>query len=649
MPKPPSTEALKRGLSGLGVGAVLALIPHMLGAGWLVTVGQTIFVAGLALLAGSAGNVLVAVPLALAFSSVVLFVLGRVVGTFEIDATPLVISIVLISAIAALVPARAARKPMPQMSQSAQPSVWLSLSFVLIIGLLNNPSRSWNAEQGFGILASNGEDNASWLLALSQSVRGGHTVLTELSGTGGGPASGLFVVFWREIMNWMDPGSATVSADNGLVLVRLYPLMATLAAILVLTVSAHVLGSRGRWVQVSSTLIASVLAYSLMTGLATVGHLSAGVAGVFLLAAVALAMIACPTTRTGQVAVDGGVTVTLFAAGQAWFPLTFLALMYLFVRLGTAAGLVIQSSGVEAVKRLILTVVGAVVASVVVVRLLFSDVFGNFTDLDYIRKNLTLPGGYATVSPWIAAASLVTAVALIVSNWESTTERRQSALVLTLVIPPTALFTWSYFLAPYTPQYGAWKYLYLAVIAVGPLAAAVATDQAARSGGQRAASATVAACAALVVLFPPPLTHANWASEVGKTRNEWVDPIVRELRSDPTRPVGCLNTLKDDQTQNYIAYLCSRMAFGLGGFDEIHHRVWTAANLCAAPPEQVQAEWTQERQRNLTIILFDGTRSTSRAGCQTGDKPFERGWLTAVDLNLTRNLDIRGDSASPED
>jgi hypothetical protein len=143
-------------------------------------------------------------------------------------------------------------------------------------------------------------------------------------------------------------------------------------------------------------------------------------------------------------------------------------------------------------------------------------------------------------------------------------------------------------------------------------------------------------------MFSPPWNSIRWAEEIKGDDYLWVVPIVRELQSSPERPVGCLNTTKDDVTQNYMGYLCSRMAFGLGGFDEDRHRVWTAGNICAVGAKQTGSEWPQEKLESFTVILFDGTRTSSFAGCQAEVQGEPNGWISSIKWDAVRKLDPNG-------
>lgn len=636
-----------RATESIGLGVAVGLIPHLLGASWITILGVVAASSAIAFGTRSGSTVLLGIFTGLAAASVLVFVLERLIGNFQIDGTVFAIVSLGLALMMIMVFSFVEGADRQTERQDFDAGVSLFIA-VLVVGVLNRAARSWDVFDGFGILASNGEDNAAWLLALSHSVDKGQTVLTELSGTAGGPATGAFIATWREIMNWVHPGNATVSADNGLVLVRFYPLIATLSAIVTVVLAVVVLRGTNRWIRSTGSLVASVGSYSMVMGFATVGHFSAAVAVLFLTTAVTCSFWMAGCGRFRSAGSDVLVGLALFAAGQAWFPLTVLFAVFVALRVGSAAWMKVGATSDRRERiRFIGMTSSAAVLLIAFLRLMFPGVVGNFLDLEYITRNLTLAGGYATVNPWVSLFAIGGAIAVAAVNWGSGEESRRSSAVVAVGIPPVALFVWAYFLPPYTPQYGAIKYLYMATASLLPLAVVSVVRQGWVAKSKNGALIGVCATVGLLMFFPPPLTYASWSSTVGATRYDWVDPIVRELKASPERPVGCLNTLKDDQTQNYIAYLCSRMAFGLGGFDEIHHRVWTAANLCAAPPEQVESEWTSERQRNLTVILFDGNRTTSRAGCQTGEAPYPRGWLTPVDLRLTRTLDIRGNSVAP--
>jgi hypothetical protein len=84
------------------------------------------------------------------------------------------------------------------------------------------------------------------------------------------------------------------------------------------------------------------------------------------------------------------------------------------------------------------------------------------------------------------------------------------------------------------------------------------------------------------------------------------------------------------------------MSFGLGGFDEYVHRTWTAANICQIPPPQARSAFSREFQQDLSVLLFDGTRTSSFAGCQAPAKGEPNGWLSSINWDVVRKLDSTG-------
>jgi hypothetical protein len=84
------------------------------------------------------------------------------------------------------------------------------------------------------------------------------------------------------------------------------------------------------------------------------------------------------------------------------------------------------------------------------------------------------------------------------------------------------------------------------------------------------------------------------------------------------------------------------MAFGLGGFDEYVHRTWTAANICQIPPAQAAAAFEANFQKNFTVVLFDGTRTSSFTNCQAPAEGAPNGWLSSINWDVIRKVDTSG-------
>jgi hypothetical protein len=263
------------------------------------------------------------------------------------------------------------------------------------------------------------------------------------------------------------------------------------------------------------------------------------------------------------------------------------------------------------------------------------------TSLEFITTNLTIPGGYSTVNSWLVLLSFSLVLWWAFGSAHNDVQTQQ-ALVVALVFPIVGMFTWSYFLAPFTPQYGAWKYLYIGAAVLAPLAVIVVGALLPLRVNSGVMRVLPVALVLLVALFSPPWNNIRWVDNVESDGYAFSNVIVQELRRDPERVVGCLETSEADSGYSYIAYLCSRMALGLGGFDNSDHGVWNAGSLCKISPDQAALEFTREFQENLTVILFDGTRTSSFAGCQAPGDQFPNGWLSSIDWSVVRKLDPYG-------
>jgi hypothetical protein len=521
--------------------------------------------------------------------------------------------------------------------------------FVALVALtstllfLLRESRTWTSVNAFGALVRDGEDNAAWLVALSRSVVDGKTQLSSGSGTSGGPGTGIVINLVRQSMSVIGESPLFSSADNALVLVRAYVVVAVLLACGWLVVSVVVSSSRDLFSRTLFAVLTSVTSYIFVMGLANVGHFSAVVAVFFLSTAMFMYLAIDGLSKQGMWLQRFSILLALVAAGQSWFPMTGLALLYVFALTVVAvAPHMKQRPNQKTIRLLIALGVAAVVFGYFSYTKLFASFLQNAVSLDYIIRNLTIAGGYATVNPWIVVIGFIT-----VALWGSSTsllqtDRAHWVLPALFLGPTVFLFVWSYFLAPFTPQYGAWKYLYIAAAVTTPLAVVILCScTSARIPVNFVRGLPVLVLFALT-MFSPPWNSIRWAEEIKGDDYLWVVPIVRELQSSPERPVGCLNTTKDDVTQNYMGYLCSRMAFGLGGFDEDRHRVWTAGNICAVGAKQTGSEWPQEKLESFTVILFDGTRTSSFAGCQAEVQGEPNGWISSIKWDAVRKLDPNG-------
>jgi hypothetical protein len=516
-------------------------------------------------------------------------------------------------------------------------------SLVVIFVYLTNPGRSWTSGSAFDALVRNGEDNAAWLVALSRSVVDGETRLSVDSGTSGGPGTGVLINYVRQLMSSIGETQLVSSADNGLVLVRSYVFIAIVLAVMWFLVAFKMLQQRDLLTQNLFGLVAGVVSYIFTMGLAAVGHYSAVVAVLFLSAAVYFAVMMQALQPWTVWLSRGLVFISLIAAGQSWFPLTGLAFVFAGIIVVFLMRPFLQKR--PTTRQLQIGALGfiwIVVFGYISYTRLFPSFLQNVTSLEFITRNLTIPGGYSTVNSWLVLLSFSLVLWWAFGSAHNDAQAQQ-ALVVALIFPIVGLFTWSYFLSPFTPQYGAWKYLYIGAAVLAPLAVIVVGALLPLSITSGVMRVLPVALVLLVALFSPPWNNIRWVDTVKISGGYvWAEHVVEELRNNPNQAVACLNTSKGDTGMNYIGYLCSRMSFGLGGFNEYVHRTWTAANICQIPPSQAKDAFTQEFQEKLAVVLFDGTRTSSFAECQAPTEGAPNGWLSSIDWSVVRKLDPYG-------
>lgn len=521
------------------------------------------------------------------------------------------------------------------------------VAFTAIFLKLTEQSRDWTSVKAFGILVKNGEDNAAWLIALSRSVQIRSTVLSAESGISGGPSTGVFVSVFRELFGRIDPTAIVANADNALVLLRMYTIVGVLTALVWFATALSMLSTQKQIVRSGFAVVSSLIGYAFIMGLAAVGHFSAVVAVFFLSVAVMIQEIELVAPKNmGRYIQQTLIFLSLTAAGQAWYPLTAVAIIYFAMTVIQIGSNWIKKRQNRAdIVRIIAASPVLIIVSFIVFRRLFPGFLGNALDLDYIIKNLTLPGGYAGVNPWLTIIGI--SVCMFSGLRKSASDLvSRSSLVIALFVPILILFTWSYFLSPYTPQYGAWKYLYIAVAVAVPWAVLIIGKELGKIHTGLSLASIPLVIALVFSLLTPPMQNLSWVSSVGKSEDPWIGGIVKELRNNPTRPVVCLNTFKSDEGNNIYAYICSRMAQGLGGFDTYPLRTWTAANICQIPPEQAESAWDRDFQRNLTVLTFDTKRTSSFYSCQLPVGDYQNGWLSNIDWNLIKRIDYEGNEVT---
>lgn len=606
---------------------------------------STIFLVGLCgllygLIASSFASVFFGIATSLVVCTVFALLAATFVPTYTVDGLIVVVVFLMVGlAVAVIAPRDDEAKD--------DKKTFIGFSSVLVlVGVLLNGVRDWTSERAFGFLANSGEDNAAWLLALSKSVVDGDTELSAASSQSGGPGTGLLINIIRQLMTNLGEVAPISNAENALVLAKAYVLLGVITGVTWFVASIADSSRLDDASRYAFGVVAGVLGYVFIMGLAAAGHFSAGVAVMFLSFGFFSYLLLPDQTRIQKIAKYAVVFLTLIAAGQSWFPLTGLAFLYVFgICIVALRPHVERRPTAKTMRWMAFSAIAIAVFGYVSYTRLFASFLQNALDLDYVIQNLTIAGGYATVNAWIVVLSFVAMAMWACDSDELRKNATHWVLPLVIVVPTVLLFTWSYFLAPYVPQYGAWKYLYIAAAVTAP-ASVVVTP---RFIPEHIPKSTVRVLPIVLLfalaIFSPPWNSIQWTVKLDQPSYSWASAVVQELQKRPHVPLGCVNTSKGDVGQNYIAYLCSRMAFGLGGFDEVEHRVWTAANICQISPEQARATFDDEFQNNFTVILFDGTRTSSFADCQASvaDNPeVSNGWLSSINWSKLRKLDVDG-------
>lgn len=279
-----------------------------------------------------------------------------------------------------------------------------------------------------------------------------------------------------------------------------------------------------------------------------------------------------------------------------------------------------------------------VLAGSVPIRRLFSTYIGNLTDLDYLRANLRLVGGYAPVNSLLFVAATL---GMLVSV--SVIDRRKSLLphvVHATTSPLLVLLGVSFLMEPNTPQYGVLKAIFILSSVYVPISSALLVEAVSRRLRPSALPLASILVWCTMMFFSPPANEVKWLSTPGANSNEWAEAIVKE--ADSGRSVVCLNTEKDSTGRDYEAYLCTRIASAVVVADTYETRTWTAANICQIPPKQAKEAFTAEFQEKLTVVIFDETRLSSGAGCQAPADGARTGWLSSIDWNRVRVVNVQG-------
>lgn len=518
----------------------------------------------------------------------------------------------------------------------------------LVLSALMLPTLGATEVTGLSRIVGNfGEDNGAWLIALARSSEGASTVLTDASGNHGGPATGFMLATVRFINGLLRSGDVAGLQSNGLVLYRAYLLVAVIACLVAAAIASRLTEHWGRLTASASGMAAAVVVFSFSMGLVTVGHFSALVAVACGLTSLRVLVGRQERTRRGLSA--SVAAVCLVAVGQSWFPLTGVGLIFTAV-LGVT-WLVTTIRG-RSIRQLIVTLSLSFLVVLVIAWILYVYVLDtylqNVIDFSYILDNLRLAGGYPNLRIEVGFLVLLVGVHLVFRPVsDEGMKLLVGAAVGSFLLPLLFLLVVTFAVPPHIPQYGLYKYLYIFAAVVAPLGIglAVRVSEGRLGPGARASIPIMTALGFL--LLAPPGDKFGWTDMSRATSNDWAVAVVSEIGANPDRVVGCLNTRRGDTDNDYQAYFCSRIAFGLAGRDSLPDLVWTAANICSSPASQVKTDIPPDYYSRLTVVVSDGRRRSSGAGCQTKGADGPTGWTSSVDWDAVRIVDFRGRIVNP--
>ena len=259
--------------------------------------------------------------------------------------------------------------------------------------------------------------------------------------------------------------------------------------------------------------------------------------------------------------------------------------------------------------------VGVGVAALVFGRYLFGLEGRSLSDYpEIIRTLLIVDGGKADVDPLIAITIFLFAI-VAASNTSLVTASRWLFKVLlgSCIVFPALLIAYGFTQPPYSPQYAAYKMLYMICLVATPVSIA-GLSLTVRKLSQ---SDVLAVVAVVVVVI---MGSATFLEPYPRLKNLlvtppaefWVDAAMMELTAHPERRLICLDTR--EQWQGQDARDCSRQLAGIQGTTNSSPLVWLEANICRAASADIAA-LPEEFWQNVTILVTDSQRLVSTDEC----------------------------------
>ena len=500
-----------------------------------------------------------------------------------------------------------------------------------------------------------GEDNAHWLLGLSKSTLGSASQLTPDSAKGSGTAVGAFIVLARTTMRLMDTGIIG-KGSNAFVLVRSYLILAMANAVLWVSIAGQILRKTSIIKQTLFAGLSGATAFIVLLKFLRSGHFSTAVALVLLSLMVWLFTREWEFNNSSRLFLCVLTLLTMFAAGESWYPLKALFVMYTVVMV-IIVGLHFRKYAVilKKSKRLYVSLFASLVLVGVIlfkVPILMRTFLTNVTDWNYVKYNIGLAGGYPSFQEQhvfiaLAAGLVVLIIPKLIFGARRLTNVLGASFFSIVLLTTGALLLVADHVPPFSPQYGPRKMMFLVSALCAPFffpLIALVLHRIQQNLTALRPYALIGAIPAIIYLFTllAP-SDIRWPNGYDLSSPSWTVGVVKLLNEQPDKNVVCMKTdywnpqvepvylTESDYTNGY---LCSRIALGLAGVVDYPHNTWTAANMCQIKPDQAGAAWDDAFFKKLNILVTDPSRRSTYTWCQGDWESATNGWLHSVRWDL---------------
>jgi len=522
------------------------------------------------------------------------------------------------------------------------------------LGLLAIPFASSHQSEPAAALTKlfefSGEDSGAWLYAMSSSITNGELRLVPTSSQSGGTVTGSLLTGARWLVDLLNNQSHSV-VNTPAVLVGVFLVVGFMACIIGALTAIRLTSGSKILDALTTGVAAGIGTLAFFLGFLRLGHLSAAVAALCLLSTFALVVMATQSKQNQSKFFLALIIILLLSLGQSWFVFHSIPIgVSMMIAVSWVKGRLARKqaySPSELIKPL-----SVVLAISIFVYYFFLSFLRTILNFDTVKYQIALDGAYPSVRDVTAAAIfLIIGYGLfnLVDNAEPNGGSAPQLLTLifaVLLATNLGLFLLGYFIKPYYPQYGPFKFLYMSTAASFPIAIGYFSKWAIQKSSSSTNFAVVMAAAFFAfVSFGPPVQYLGSLVDTADKDLPWASQLVKEIESDPSRIVVCLDS-SEDNNFDYETYLCSRSAMGLQGVNDPEYSIWTAVNICQIQPGQFESEiFNDDFYSRLTVLVTDSDRYTSGGSCQGkgwGGDQYEMGWLSDVNWSLVRVVGYDG-------